>query len=491
MTNISWRQGNPVDTNNRSEAHPMHRLSYTRSLAAFIAVFASLAISPASRADIDRYALFRDIFLSQTSASPPTAADHYHLSARVFSVNSGDFDTATLTYPGPDSPVQLTLVSPTLLNFVTLFSTQAAMDTAFPFGTYTVEATNTSTSVSEQLSINYTQNAYPNSIPALTAATFRGLQGLDSTHAFRVAFKRFVTNAAANESFIFFTIHDIITGQVVVDRGFLPATTTSVNLPANTLHANTAYVFELNFSSRIAGATFPRRDQGFELRTQGSFRTGPVVVPLFSLAFPLPGLTPYTAEIRSVMDHYNHGKDSRLGCYDGTIVTYRGDRGDAIGGEGGVRAYPFCKDKTRLGDYYSPSQGVYLSYDGHPGYDYPTPLGTNVRAAADGTVKRSNVPGALGEIWISHSSGLYTMYNHLSTSFVKPNDPVTKGQIIGQSRKTGSASNFEHLHFSVFIGPPTNPLSYVDPYGWDPRVGADVLVDPHTETSVCLWEVCQ
>jgi murein DD-endopeptidase MepM/ murein hydrolase activator NlpD len=141
---------------------------------------------------------------------------------------------------------------------------------------------------------------------------------------------------------------------------------------------------------------------------------------------------------------------------------------------------------------------VYLSYDGHPGYDYPIAGGDKkappvpILAVADGTVIRANMgKKTLGEIWIDHGNGYCTMYNHLSEAFVDTGDnkDVIKGQQIGMSGSTGA--KYHHLHFSVFICPATNPLRYIDPYGWDPRPGADVFVDPHTETSVCLWEVCE
>jgi murein DD-endopeptidase MepM/ murein hydrolase activator NlpD len=130
---------------------------------------------------------------------------------------------------------------------------------------------------------------------------------------------------------------------------------------------------------------------------------------------------------------------------------------------------------------------LYISYDGHPGYDYPVPRGTDVLAAADGKVTLS-CPNELGEIDVDHGNGLFTMYNHLSKCVVGVGNTVTKGQVIGASGKT--RASYPHLHFSVFKGYPA-PYKYVDPYGWDPIVGADVLVDPHTETSICLWEVCQ
>ena len=243
----------------------------------------------------------------------------------------------------------------------------------------------------------------------------------------------------------------------------------------------------------------------------------------FTLAFPLPGLTPYTAEMWSVMDHYN---EERFGCHDGTIVTYTGELGAEESGRtnNGVPTYypetrnpdDFgCSDQSRLYDYkkFSGDEFVvnnnyrisrkdvdqrYISYDGHPGYDYPVASGKKngpavpILAAADGVVIRANMGDkTLGEIWIDHGNGLCTMYNHLSESFVDTGDNrfISKTQPIGMSGSTGAS--YHHLHFSVFICPATNPLRYVDPYGWNPIPDADVTLDPHTEESICLWDTCQ
>jgi hypothetical protein len=230
------------------------------------------------------------------------------------------------------------------------------------------------------------------------------------------------------------------------------------------------------------------------------------------LGFPLSGLTPYTANIRSVMDHYN---DERFGCYDGIFVTHTGEKGMYdYGHTGGVSTYypsgPYaCSDQSSLFDYHKSddeasfvltghyrtdtADETFISYDGHPGYDYPITDGTDVKAAAAGTVIHVSVPGSLGEIWINHENGYCTMYNHLSGASVEAEDTVTKGQKIGESGDTGA--NYDHLHFSVFLCEandlyPTSPFNYVDPYGWAPIEGADVTVDPHTETDICLWDAC-
>ena len=49
------------------------------------------------------------------------------------------------------------------------------------------------------------------------------------------------------------------------------------------------------------------------------------------------------------------------------------------------------------------------------------------------------------------------MYAHISKSFVKQNDIVTKGQVLGLTGTTGNANGMtgedQHLHFEYRVGP--------------------------------------
>jgi hypothetical protein len=239
----------------------------------------ALASPTPARAELLSYGLFRNAFFTQTSASPPTVANIYNFSASGSLANPGDAAGGTLTYPGPGSPATLTLASPTVLGFTgPAFPTQAALDASFPFGTYTL--TTSGGSMPQTASISYSQNAYPQSIPALTGPTFLGLQGLDPSQPFTVAFNPFVTGPVANESSIFFSIFDTLTGQAVFSAGGLPASTTSLTLPGGTLQPDTPYLFDLVFRNDIADLSIvPRRDQFFEFHTSGTFRTAGAAVP--------------------------------------------------------------------------------------------------------------------------------------------------------------------------------------------------------------------
>jgi hypothetical protein len=213
---------------------------------------------------------------NQTSASAPTVPVGYFFSDRVFLKNAGDYVGGSLTDPDAGSPLALTLANSTLLQYETSYlKNRAALDAAFPFGTYTTTVTNPSTGASQVLTMSHAQDAFSASIPALTASTFNGMQKMKSNAAFTFNFNSFIKGSLATQSFVFFTITNAATNQAVFSPTFLPSSTTSVTVAANTLASNTKYRIDLNFSNRIVGASGPTRtDQGFDLTTEATFTTG-------------------------------------------------------------------------------------------------------------------------------------------------------------------------------------------------------------------------
>jgi murein DD-endopeptidase MepM/ murein hydrolase activator NlpD len=110
----------------------------------------------------------------------------------------------------------------------------------------------------------------------------------------------------------------------------------------------------------------------------------------------------------------------------------------------------------------------YFHY-GHPALDIQAPFGTRVLAAAGGSVVFAgwNDNGGGYQIWVSHGSGLFTTYNHLSSINVGSGERVGRGQQIGRVGQSGWATG-PHLHFEVWRGYPwagssyrVNPLIYL------------------------------
>ncbi len=105
-------------------------------------------------------------------------------------------------------------------------------------------------------------------------------------------------------------------------------------------------------------------------------------------------------------------------------------------------------------------------YWGHTGLDIGAPRGTVIRAAASGTVvKAVRQYYAYGfHVKISHGNGIYTLYAHMSQLAVSYGDYVQQGQIVGYVGMTGNASG-NHCHFEIIInGRFMDPTKYIGTY---------------------------
>ncbi len=115
-----------------------------------------------------------------------------------------------------------------------------------------------------------------------------------------------------------------------------------------------------------------------------------------------------------------------------------------------------------------PTSGVITSRFGvrssgmHTGLDIANSLGTNICAAADGTVKFTGWYGGYGNLVIvTHGNGIDTYYGHCQSILVTAGQPVTQGQVIAKMGSTGNSSG-SHLHLEVRVnGVAQNPQTYV------------------------------
>lgn len=183
----------------------------------------------------------------------------------------------------------------------------------------------------------------------------------------------------------------------------------------------------------------------------------------------LPFMGPHY--ITSLFDHCypDYGTNGKVCRYDGTVASAR------VGGPDPGFSEGFAQ---------TPGGHDYLYYDGHDGYDYGLWY-EPVAAAASGTVMLSGwaVPGCATcssglTIEINHHNGLLTYYGHLSRLLVSKGQWVTRGQVIGISGMTGTATG-PHLHFGVYY---VNGNGPVDPYGW-----SGSWADPYTKDLGDLW----
>jgi murein DD-endopeptidase MepM/ murein hydrolase activator NlpD len=130
----------------------------------------------------------------------------------------------------------------------------------------------------------------------------------------------------------------------------------------------------------------------------------------------------------------------------GKIVPYAG-----ISGKFGWRIHPILKTK-----------------EFHRGLDLRAPIGTPIKAPADGVVEFAGYHKRSGFgnlVIIEHNYGFRTTYAHLSKKFpVKAGEFVKKGDIIGYTGNSGLSTG-PHLHYEVrFITRPLNPMNF---YKWN------------------------
>ena len=134
----------------------------------------------------------------------------------------------------------------------------------------------------------------------------------------------------------------------------------------------------------------------------------------------------------------------------GTISGSHGSGSGALG-------YPTDSRSISAGFPYYNSGGY------HGGIDFPVPVGSNVYAAASGTViiaKTLNYSYGY-YLLIDHGNGLSTLYAHNSALYVGVGDTVSRGQVIAASGSTGNSSG-PHCHFEVRVnGSQVNPFNYL------------------------------
>jgi murein DD-endopeptidase MepM/ murein hydrolase activator NlpD len=126
----------------------------------------------------------------------------------------------------------------------------------------------------------------------------------------------------------------------------------------------------------------------------------------------------------------------------------------------------------------------YIYYDGHDGYDYGLTY-EPIAAAAGGVVMLAGwaVPSCHSclsglTVEINHGNGLLSYYGHMSSIYVANGQQVRRGQVIGLSGSTGTATG-PHLHFGIYH---LNGGGPVDPFGW-----SGSYPDPYPKDAGDLW----
>jgi hypothetical protein len=245
-----------------------HHLRWAGILAGAGILVAGAAPASAQLTDVG---IFKNLTHEQTDGTTVTATGGFFNAIGDFT-SAGDFGAATLSYPGPGSPENLPLTSPTNFGIGPGFPTQAAMDAAYPFGTYSFSFTGGTMGPASE-SVNYTADAYTADVPKLEAASFNALLGLStSLSSLTLNFNAFTPSPLATSAFTFFTIFG--SSQ---NCGFLAPSATSCAIDPRALTPGTTYDWELDFSDRVenfvGGVDL---FTNFDVRTDGMFTTASI-----------------------------------------------------------------------------------------------------------------------------------------------------------------------------------------------------------------------
>jgi murein DD-endopeptidase MepM/ murein hydrolase activator NlpD len=126
------------------------------------------------------------------------------------------------------------------------------------------------------------------------------------------------------------------------------------------------------------------------------------------------------------------------------------------------RGYPVTSGYIGSG-YGERSDPINGAVEHHTGLDFDAPIGTDIKAVAEGVVIwNGERPGYGNVVEIDHGNGYMTRYAHNQKNLVKVGERVHAGQVIAKVGMTGRVTG-PHCHFEVWLnGRAVNPLKYVN-----------------------------
>lgn len=194
------------------------------------------------------------------------------------------------------------------------------------------------------------------------------------------------------------------------------------------------------------------------------------------------------ADEQEIQDEVNSLQDS-VGEIESQIIAYRGNLIDSSLSDAEIRErvknltgyaenangvlglqWPVPPNKGLSATFHDPGYKAKFGVE-HEAIDIPQPQGSDIHAPADGYVVKVKDNGmGYSYIILAHTSGVMTLYGHVSKILVKTGDFVSTGDVIGLTGGqpgtpgAGWMTTGSHLHFEVFQdGKHVDPLLYLDP----------------------------
>jgi hypothetical protein len=109
--------------------------------------------------------------------------------------------------------------------------------------------------------------------------------------------------------------------------------------------------------------------------------------------------------------------------------------------------------------------GRTVDHQDHLGFDLAITKRAPVPAGNRGRVAMAKYFGIYGNaVVLDHGYGLMSLYGHLASISVKPDQVVEQGETLGLTGETGLAGG-DHLHFAILLqGLPVSPVEWWDPH---------------------------
>lgn len=182
----------------------------------FALSFAALGMACTSFGQVTFADISHSEALTQTSDAAPTTPDGYFYSYRLFTQNMGDFSTVTVTDPSSNVfnlADQSTPGNGYFINQSAYYSSEADLEAASPFGTYTYSMTG-GTYGPDTATVQFNRSSYADATPYFANSGYTTAQNLVAGNALNLSWNGFDPQQGAS-NLTYFTVTDTTTNTFI------------------------------------------------------------------------------------------------------------------------------------------------------------------------------------------------------------------------------------------------------------------------------------
>jgi hypothetical protein len=216
-------------------------------------ILATLGLSPFYlHAQVTNFSIFKVTVYNQYSPAPPATPDvpnAYYFGAQLNSLDASDYVDVYANVPGTGS-VYFDEFAPNYFNFNSpYFANKTDFDSGFPSGEYDFYVDFTNSTDSGSLIVP-AQELYATNAAAFTTNCWSAMQHVDPTKCFTLRWNSFAPSPGTTTAYTFVDVIDQDSGDTSFAADFLTPSTTTTNIPPNTLLYGKTYRVNAFFSNR-------------------------------------------------------------------------------------------------------------------------------------------------------------------------------------------------------------------------------------------------